>query len=158
MIGANRRQQPRQDKAKEPTGVGGPKGRLRVIPLGGVGEVGKNCTVVEYENDLILLDAGAKFPEDDQLGVDLIVPDVSYIKERERNLRAILITHGHEDHIGGLPFIMMQLRPKEPVPVYGPALAMGLLDAKMRESRTEKYVDLRPIPAGTAAYIWQADG
>ncbi len=124
------------------------KGRLRVIPLGGVGEVGKNCTVVEYENDLILLDAGAKFPEDDQLGVDLIVPDVSYVKEREKNLRAILITHGHEDHIGGLPFIMMQLRPKEPVPVYGPALAMGLLDAKMRESRMEKYVDLRPIQLG----------
>jgi len=146
-IGANKRQ-PKAEKSKEPTGPSGPKGRLRVIPLGGVGEVGKNCTVVEYENDLILLDAGAKFPEDDQLGIDLIVPDVSYVKEREKNLRAILITHGHEDHIGGLPFIMMQLRPKDPVPVYGPALALGLLDAKMRESRTDKYVEFRPIQLG----------
>ena len=128
--------------------MSGPKGRLRVIPLGGVGEVGKNCTVVEYENDLILLDAGAKFPEDDQYGIDLIVPDVSYVKEREKNLRAILITHGHEDHIGGLPFIMLQLRPKDPVPVYGSPLAIGLLEAKMRENRTDKYVDFRPIQLG----------
>ncbi len=149
--GGNRRQQSRSanpEKAKEPAGIGGPRGRLRVIPLGGVGEVGKNCTVVEYEQDLILLDAGAKFPEDDQLGVDLIVPDVSYVKEREKNLRAILITHGHEDHIGGLPFIMLQLKPKEPVPVYGSPLAIGLLDAKMRENRTDKYVDLRPVQLG----------
>ncbi len=119
-----------------------------MIPLGGVGEVGKNSTVVEYENDLILLDVGAKFPEDDQLGVDLIVPDVSYVKERERNLRGILITHGHEDHIGGLPYIMLQLRPKDPVPVYGSPLAIGLLDHKMRENRVEKYVDLRPVQLG----------
>lgn len=150
-IGANPRQgqqAPKNEPPKEPSGPGGPRGKLRVIPLGGVGEVGKNCTVVEYENDLILLDAGAKFPEDDQLGVDLIVPDVSYVKEREKNLRAILITHGHEDHIGGLPFIMLQLKPKDPVPVYGSPLAIGLLEHKMRENRTEKYVDLRPIQIG----------
>lgn len=150
-IGANRK--PKKDERKtasqaESSGIGGPRGRLRVIPLGGVGEVGKNSTVVEYENDLILLDAGAKFPEDDQLGVDLIVPDVSYVKEREKNLRAILITHGHEDHIGGLPYIMLQLKPKDPVPVYGSPLAIGLLDHKMRENRLEKYVDLRPIQIG----------
>jgi mRNA degradation ribonuclease J1/J2 len=150
-IGANRPRAEKGKKAPKPpdaSGVGGPRGRLRVIPLGGVGEVGKNSTVVEYENDLILLDVGAKFPEDDQLGVDLIVPDVSYVKEREKNLRAILITHGHEDHIGGLPYIMLQLRPKDPVPVYGSPLAIGLLDHKMRENRVEKYVDLRPIQLG----------
>lgn len=150
-IGANRKQADREKKPSsqsESSGIGGPRGRLRVIPLGGVGEVGKNSTVVEYENDLILLDAGAKFPEDDQLGVDLIVPDISYVKERERNLRAILITHGHEDHIGGLPYMMLQLRPKEPVPVYGSPLAIGLLDHKMRENRVEKYVDLRPVQPG----------
>lgn len=149
-IGASDRnqKQPQRGKQQEPTGLSGPRGRLRVIPLGGVGEVGKNCTVVEYENDLILLDAGAKFPEDDQVGIDLIVPDVSYVKERERNLRGILITHGHEDHIGGLPFIILQLKPKEPVPVYGSPLAIGLLEAKMRENRTDKFVDFRPIQLG----------
>ncbi len=150
----NNANRPRQDKGKraqkpaETSGPGGPRGRLRVIPLGGVGEVGKNSTVVEYENDLILLDVGAKFPEDDQLGVDLIVPDVSYVKERERNLRGILITHGHEDHIGGLPYIILQLKPKDPVPVYGSPLAIGLLEHKMRENRVEKYVDLRPVQLG----------
>lgn len=142
---------PRAKKEAGPAaspGLSGPRGRLRVIPLGGVGEVGKNSTVVEYENDLILLDAGAKFPEDDQLGIDLIVPDVSYVKEREKNLRGILITHGHEDHIGGLPFIILQLKPKEPVPVYGSPLALGLLEAKMREYRLDKHVEFRPVQLG----------
>ncbi len=150
-IGANRKPRDKEKRGSgqpEQSGIGGPRGRLRVIPLGGVGEVGKNSTVVEYEHDLILLDAGAKFPEDDQLGVDLIVPDVSYVKERLQNLRGILITHGHEDHIGGLPYIMLQLKPKDPVPVYGSPLAIGLLDHKMRENRVEKYVDLRPVPIG----------
>src|SRR5688572_5241209 len=82
--------------------LGGPRGKLRVIPMGGVGEVGKNATVVEFEDDLVLLDAGGKFPEEDQHAIDLIVPDVSYVRDRLPNLRAILITHGHEDHIGGL--------------------------------------------------------
>ncbi|CAN5703325.1 ribonuclease J [soil metagenome] len=137
--------------ASQPPGgpsAGGPRGKLRVIPLGGVGEVGKNATVVEFENDLLLLDAGGKFPEEDQHAIDLIVPDVSYVRDRLPNLRAILITHGHEDHIGGLPFILHQLKPKTKIPVYGSPLAIGLLDAKIREHRCEKMVDLIVVKDG----------
>lgn len=146
--GKRRDERPADGSPSESRGLAGPRGRLRVIPLGGVGEVGKNSTVVEYEHDLILMDTGAKFPEDDQLGVDLIVPDVSYVRERQKNLRGILITHGHEDHIGGLPFIILQLKPDRPIPVYGSPLALGLLEAKMREYRLDKHVEFRPTPNG----------
>ncbi|MGE3799201.1 MAG: ribonuclease J [Thermomicrobiales bacterium] len=146
-----RKRQPRQ-KSKLPeqphSAGGGPRGKLRIIPLGGVGEVGKNATVVEYENDLVLLDAGGKFPEEDQHAIDLVVPDVSYVRERINNLRAILITHGHEDHIGGLPFILHQLKTKRRIPVYGSPLAIGLIDAKLREHRCEKMVELTVVQDG----------
>jgi ribonuclease J len=121
---------------------------LRVIPLGGVGEVGKNMTVVEYENDLVILDCGGKFPEEEQRGIDLIVPDVTYVKERRSNLRAILITHGHEDHIGGLPYILPLLKGRTPIPIYGSPLALGFIEGKLLEHRLEKLVDLRRIGGG----------
>lgn len=121
---------------------------MRVIPLGGVGEVGKNMTVVEYENDLIMLDCGGKFPEEDQRGIDLIVPDVTYIRERRANLRGILITHGHEDHIGGLPYILPLLKGKAPIPIYGSPLALGFIEGKLLEHRLDKQVDLRRISGG----------
>jgi ribonuclease J len=132
---------------------GPPRGTVRIIPLGGVGEVGKNATVVEYENDLVLLDSGGKFPEEDQHAIDLIVPDVTYVGERLQNLRAILITHGHEDHIGGLPFILHQLKPKRKIPVYGSPLAIGLIEAKLREHRVDKWVDLKPVNDGQRVSI-----
>src|SRR5690606_15629400 len=101
-----------------------------------------------YENDLVLLDAGGKFPEEDQHAIDLVVPDVSYVRDRVNNLRAILITHGHEDHIGGLPFILHQLKTKRKIPVYGSPLAIGLLDAKIREHRCDKMVELKVVQDG----------
>ncbi|MEJ7901699.1 MAG: ribonuclease J [Thermomicrobiales bacterium] len=128
----------------------GPVGtdRVRVIPLGGVGEIGKNMTVVEFGQDLVLLDCGGKFPEDNQRGIDLIIPDVTYVAERMRNFRGILITHGHEDHIGGLPYIIPQLKSSTPIPIYGPALALGFIERKLLEARLEDQVDLREVKGG----------
>ncbi|MDQ3443697.1 MAG: ribonuclease J, partial [Chloroflexota bacterium] len=122
--------------------------RVRIIPLGGVGEIGKNMTVVEFGQDLVLLDCGGKFPEDNQRGIDLIIPDVTYVAERMRNFRGILITHGHEDHIGGLPYIIPQLKSSTPIPIYGPALALGFIERKLLEARLEDRVDLREVKGG----------
>jgi len=127
--------------------------RLRVIPLGGVGEVGKNMTAVECGKDLLLLDCGSKFPEEDQRGIDLIVPDVSFIAERMKNFRGILITHGHEDHIGGLPYIIPQLKSRNPIPIYGTPLALGFIERKMLEARLEKQVELIPVNAGESVKL-----
>lgn len=122
--------------------------RIRVIPLGGVGEIGKNLTVYEYRGDLLVVDAGAKFPEEEMRGVDLIVPDISYIIERLDQLRGILLTHGHEDHIGGLPFLLPQLRRRAPIPIYGSALAIAYVEAKLDEMGVTDLADLRVVEPG----------
>lgn len=145
----------------QPGGAGysvvGPIGAdtLRVIPLGGVGEVGKNMTAVECGSDLVLLDAGGKFPEEEQRGIDLIVPDITFILERQKNFRGILLTHGHEDHIGGLPHIIPQLKGKTPIPIYGTPLALGFVERKLMEARLEKFVDLRTVESGSKVQFGQ---
>jgi ribonuclease J len=146
----NRRTQRGEGAVASHTGTiaEGPKGALRVIPLGGVLEVGKNMTVVEYERDLLLLDCGGKFPTEEQRGIDLIIPDITYIKQRIHSLRAILITHGHEDHIGGLPYVVDQIKGSEPIPIYGSPLAIGFIERKLMEHRLDKYVDLRVVSSG----------
>ncbi|HYO30505.1 MAG TPA: ribonuclease J, partial [Thermomicrobiales bacterium] len=126
---------------------------MRVVPLGGVGEVGKNMTLVEYERDMVLLDCGGKFPEEEQRGVDLIIPDVRYVRERLKNLRAIVITHGHEDHIGGLPYILPQFQERAPIPVYGSPMALGFIETKLNEARLDKLVDLRPVQPGETVQL-----
>jgi ribonuclease J len=128
---------------------------VRVIPLGGVGEIGKNMTVVECGRDLVVLDAGGKFPEDSQRGIDLIIPDVTYIAERMKNFRGILITHGHEDHIGGLPYIIPQLQSRTPIPIYGTALAIGFIERKLIEARMDDKVDLRIVKGGDKVQLGQ---
>lgn len=114
---------------------------LRVIPLGGLGEIGKNMMALECGDDIVVVDCGVQFPTEEQLGVDLIIPDVSYLVERADRVRAILITHGHEDHIGALPFVLPQLT----VPVYAPRLAHGLISVKLQEHRATRGATVEPI-------------
>jgi ribonuclease J len=125
-------------------------GKLKVVPLGGLGEIGKNMMAFEYANDLILVDAGLMFPDEEMLGVDLVIPDVSYVAERLQKLRGILITHGHEDHTGGLPYILPRLRlpnGKMP-PIYCTRLTRGLIAVKLDEHRLLKQADLRIVQPG----------
>ena len=118
--------------------------KLRVIPLGGLGEIGKNMMALEYGDDIIVIDCGVQFPEEGMLGVDLIIPDVSYLVERADKVRGILITHGHEDHIGALPFVLPQLS----APVFAPRLAHGLISAKLKERRATRGFECTPIDPG----------
>ncbi len=117
---------------------------IRIIPLGGLGEVGKNMMVVEYGEDIVVIDAGLMFPKEDMLGVDLVIPDMTYLKKNQDRVRAVLITHGHEDHVGALPFLLRELN----VPVYAPPLARDLVDVKLRENTGVGKYDLFEVQAG----------
>ncbi len=118
--------------------------KLKVIPLGGLGEIGKNMMVLEYADDIIVIDAGLMFPEEDMLGVDIVIPDISYLLERKEKVKGIVITHGHEDHIGALPYIL----PRLDVPIYGSKLTLGLISVKLKEHRSTKKAALRQVKSG----------
>ncbi|MBR2071152.1 MAG: ribonuclease J [Phascolarctobacterium sp.] len=110
--------------------LGKNQNKVQIIPLGGLGEIGKNMTVFRYGDDIILIDAGLMFPEDDMLGIDLVIPDITYLLENKDKVKAIFLTHGHEDHIGALPYVLKQID----VPVYGTALTLGILQGRLREN------------------------
>ena len=115
--------------------------KLKIIPLGGLGEFGMNCLALRWEDDIIVIDAGLMFPESELLGVDIVVPDISYLIENKAHVRAILLTHGHEDHIGGLPWILSELK----VPVYGTEFTLAFVDGKLEEHKLTDLVELIEI-------------
>lgn len=105
------------------------KAKVKIIPLGGVNEIGKNLTAIEYKNDIVVIDCGLKFPDEDMFGIDLVIPDISYLIKNKEKVSGIFLTHGHEDHIGALPYVLKQLN----VPVYGTKLTLGIVETKLKE-------------------------
>ncbi|WP_157450874.1 MULTISPECIES: ribonuclease J [Clostridium] len=117
------------------------KDKIKIIPLGGFNEIGKNLTVIEYKNDIVIVDCGLKFPDDDMLGIDVVIPDVTYLLKNKDRVKGIFLTHGHEDHIGALPYILKQIN----VPVYGTKLTLGIVQIKLKEHGILSTVDLKYI-------------
>lgn len=119
------------------------KNKLLIIPLGGLGEVGKNMTVFQYGDDIVILDCGLAFPEDDMLGIDLVIPDMTYLFDNRDKVRAVVLTHGHEDHIGSLSYLLKEIN----VPVYGTRLALGIVEGRLKENRVTGH-KLMPVKPG----------
>ncbi|WP_010295532.1 ribonuclease J [Clostridium senegalense] len=118
--------------------------KLKVIPLGGLGEIGKNITAIEYKEEIIVIDCGAAFPDEEMYGVDLIIPDVTYLLNNKEKVKGIFITHGHEDHIGSLPYILKQIN----VPVYGSKLTLGIIEKKLKDSNLKFEYKLNVVAPG----------
>ncbi len=120
------------------------KDNLKIIPLGGLDEIGKNITVFEYGNEIVLVDCGLEFPEDDMLGVDLVIPDITYLEKNKEKIKGLVITHGHEDHIGAIPYILRQIN----IPIYATKLTVGLIENKLEEHKLLAYTKLITVEQG----------
>ena len=120
------------------------KENLKIIPLGGMQEIGKNLTVFEYGNDILLVDCGVSFPEDDMLGIDLVIPDFTYLIKNKDKIRGLVITHGHEDHIGAIPYFLKEIN----VPIYATKLTAGLINNKLEEHRLTKQTKMHIVKQG----------
>ena len=126
-----------------------PHSKLRIIPLGGLEQIGMNITAFEYENSIVVVDCGLSFPEDDMLGIDLVIPDVTYLKENIAKVKGFVITHGHEDHIGALPYVLKDVN----VPVYSTKLTLGLITNKLREHNMEDTTTLKEVRHGQTVHL-----
>ena len=123
--------------------------KVRIIPLGGLNEIGKNITAIECADDIIIVDCGFGFPDEDMLGVDLVIPDFTYLRENADRVRAIVLTHGHEDHIGGIPYLLREIN----VPVYGTLLTLGIIKNKLKEHKLQFDASLKVVSAGETVKI-----
>jgi ribonuclease J len=127
---------------------------VRVVPLGGVGEIGKNMMALEIGDDIVVVDSGLMFPDEEMLGIDLVIPDIRYLIERKARVRGIILTHGHEDHVGALPYVLREL---PNVPIYGTKLTLGLLRTKLREHKLADRANLNQIAPGTPFRVGSVD-
>ncbi len=126
--------------------------KFRLIPLGGLSEIGRNITALEYEDEILIIDCGLSFPEDDMLGIDIVIPDITYLIRNRRKVKGIVLTHGHEDHIGALPYVLRKLD----VPVYGTRLTLGLVESKLKEHRLDT-VHLQRVRPGQTIKLGKFD-
>jgi ribonuclease J len=129
------------------------KAKLKLIPLGGLQEIGKNMLVVEYKNTIVIIDCGLMFPDEAMLGIDLVIPDITYLMKNKEKVRAIILTHGHEDHIGALPYVLRQIN----TPIYGTRLTLGLVENKLKEFGLLSEVDMRTIKPRDRVKIGEID-
>ena len=140
----NSKTQNHESHEKKSTKAETKKSNLKIIPLGGLEEIGNNMTIFEYDNEMIVVDCGLEFPTDDMLGVDLVIPDVTYLEKNVDKLKGFVITHGHEDHIGAIPYVLRQVN----VPIYGTRLTLGLIKNKLEEHKLSNSVKLHQVDAG----------
>ena len=117
------------------------RNKLLIIPLGGMGEIGKNMTVIQYGKEMLLIDSGLMFPEEEMLGIDMVIPDITYLVENKEYIKGILLTHGHEDHIGALPYVLQQIN----APLYGTKLTLGLVEVKLKEAKLKKNISMNVV-------------
>ena len=123
---------------------GNSESNLKIIPLGGLEQIGMNITAFEYEDSIVVVDCGLSFPEDDMLGIDLVIPDVTYLKENIEKVKGFVITHGHEDHIGALPYVLKEVN----VPIYATKLTIGLIENKLKEHNLLRTTKRKTIKFG----------